>query len=169
MIRLNLVCSACERYSFQQGFAIFSPDVVLGLDVDCVGVQLPHGVVACAACVDVAADGVLWYRNDAKAGGKAWQGTKGTPQWMLKESLAVATAVWRALSGVYTTLAIECWIWRASKHRDRNRLGKISMQMGFYLAEVDPWNCNLGRVDDIVLHLGGVPCREPRLDVVDIG
>ena len=116
------------------------PDVVLELDVDVVGVQLPHRCVASAAT-----DGILGYSDNAKAGVKAWQRTEGTHQWMLKESLAVVTAIWRALPGVDTTLAIACWISRASKHRDRNRLRKVAMQMGFYLAEVNPWNCNLSR------------------------
>ena len=48
------------------------PYVVLGLDVDSVGVQLPHRCVASASRVDIAADGILRYSNDAKAGVESW-------------------------------------------------------------------------------------------------
>ena len=49
-----------------------APDVVLGLDVDLVGVQLPHGGVARTASIDVAADGILGYGDNAEAGVEAW-------------------------------------------------------------------------------------------------
>ena len=48
------------------------PDVVLGLDVDAVCVQLPHCVVASAASVHVPADGILWHSDNAKAGVESW-------------------------------------------------------------------------------------------------
>ena len=48
------------------------PDVVLGLDVDSVGVQLPHRCVASPSRVDIAADGILGHSDNAKAGVEAW-------------------------------------------------------------------------------------------------
>ena len=145
------------------------PDVVLGLDVDCVGVQLPHGVVACAARVDVAADGILGHSDNAEAGVEAWQRTKDTSllRSTLKESLAVHAAVWRALPGMDTTLGVKGWILRASKHRMLRRLGKVAMQMWFDLGKVNSRDSNFSRMDDIAVRLWGIPCREPRLDVVD--
>ena len=145
------------------------PDVVLGLDVDSVGVQLPHRCIASSACIDVAADGILRYSNDAKAGVESWQRTEDTSllRSTLKESLAVHAAVWRALPGMDTTLGIKGWIWRASKHRMLRRLGKVAMQMWFDLGKVNSRDSNFSRMDDIAVRLWGIPCREPRLDVVD--
>ena len=128
-----------------------SPDVVLGLDVHLVGVQLPHGGVASTASIDVAADGILGHSDNAEAGVEAWQRTKDTSllRSTLKESLAVHAAVWRALPGMDTTLGVKGWILRASKHRMLRRLGKVAMQMWFNLGKVNSWNSNFSRMDNV--------------------
>ena len=127
------------------------PEVVLGLDVDGVGVKLPHSVVASSASVDVAADGILGHSDNAEAGVEAWQRTKDTSllRSTLKESLAVHAAVWRALPGMDTTLGVKGWILRASKHRMLRRLGKVAMQMWFDLGKVNSRDSNFSRMDDV--------------------
>ena len=145
------------------------PDVVLGLDVDGVGVKLPHSVVASTASVDVAADGILGHSDNAEAGVEAWQRTKDTSllRSTLKESLAVHAAVWRALPGMDTTLGVKGWILRASKHRMLRRLGKVAMQMWFDLGKVNSRDSNFSRMDNVTFLLRRILRHILCLGVVD--
>ena len=106
-----------------------APDVVLGLDVDLVGVQLPHGVVASASRVDIAADGILGYSDNAEAGVKAWQTAKGIEA---RRSLAaLASLCVRIIAGR---------VWMAALNTDANWLGKFPVQVRFYFRKVNERN-----------------------------
>ena len=73
------------------------PETNPWLEVDLVSMESPGSLVANAASVDVASNGVLGDRYHAEAGVEAWQTAEGTPTFaVLGDAAAVSPSLHKA-------------------------------------------------------------------------
>ena len=88
------------------------PETGPWLQVDSFGVELPGGVVTGTTLVDVAANGSLWNRHNAKVSLKARQGTKWMDVDHAEQCLASSSTPLMVVNVLHQmTNCVELWVW----------------------------------------------------------
>ena len=106
------------------------PEICPWLEVDLVSMESPGSLVASAASVDVASNGVLGNRDYSLAGVEAWQTAEGTPTFAVLGAAAAVPQFAEAHSA-HLLGSRTGRIWIAALDSNRNRLGKLLMQVRF--------------------------------------